>query len=337
MRIKLLLIIHVLLFSKITFAQDVHFSQFYSQPMYLNPALTGSSEKSRLGISYRNQWPNIPNTYISQAVSFDQHLPGINSGIGLMVIKDAAGAGELGYTNVAGAYSYQAQFSESIGARAGVSVGYTNKSVDFSRLLFNDQISRGGGVTFETDPGIKVQYLDISFGSMIFSENFWIGLSGHHLNQPDQSLLDGESPLPIKMGVQGGYKAKVNQYKAGREQSVSAAFSYAAQGNYDKLAVGAYFVREPLVTGVWYNGIPVFKSYEKGYTNNDAFTVLMGYQINNPNLRIGYSYDLTISKLVTNSGGAHEVSLIYEFDLRDHIRLSSGGSRRRSKVSCPSF
>ncbi len=337
MRIKLLLIIYVLLFLQNANAQDVHFSQFYSQPTYLNPALTGSSEQTRLGMSYRNQWPGIPNTYISQAVSFDQHLAGINSGIGLMVIRDVAGAGQLGYTNFAGSYSYQAQFSEYLGARAGVSVGYTDKSVDFSRLLFNDQISRGGGVTFETDPGIKVQYLDISFGSMIFSENFWVGVSGHHLNQPDQSLLDGESLLPVKLGVQGGYKAKVNQYRAGREQSVSAAFSYAAQGNYDKLSLGAYFVKEPLVTGVWYSGIPVFKSYEKGYTNNDAFTILMGYQINEPNLRIGYSYDLTISKLVTNSGGAHEVSLVYEFALSDHIRLGSGGSRRRSKVSCPSF
>ena len=41
------------------FAQDPIFTQFYSNPVYLNPAFTGSNKCPRIVSNYRNQWPSF--------------------------------------------------------------------------------------------------------------------------------------------------------------------------------------------------------------------------------------------------------------------------------------
>ena len=66
-----------------------------------------------------------------------------------------------------------------------------------------------------------------------------------------------------------------------------------------------------MVIGLWYRGLPLLKSNEYNYLNHDAIAILVGYEINN--VKIGYSYDLTVSKFSPNSGGAHELSLTMEF------------------------
>jgi hypothetical protein len=62
--------------------------------------------------------------------------------------------------------------------------------------------------------------------------------------------------------------------------------------------------------------------------NQDAVIVLLAY--NYGPYRFGYSYDITISGLGLQSGGAHEISIIYEFNQRFNIRL--GG--RRPAIPC---
>ncbi|MFM7667320.1 MAG: type IX secretion system membrane protein PorP/SprF, partial [Bacteroidota bacterium] len=40
-------------------AQDPTFTQFYANPVYLNPALAGSHGCPRLASNYRNEWPQL--------------------------------------------------------------------------------------------------------------------------------------------------------------------------------------------------------------------------------------------------------------------------------------
>ncbi|MEZ4739977.1 MAG: type IX secretion system membrane protein PorP/SprF [Flavobacteriales bacterium] len=83
---------------------------------------------------------------------------------------------------------------------------------------------------------------------------------------------------------------------------------------------------EPFFAGLWYRGLPVFKKYALGYMNNDAIAVLVGTIIED--LRIGYSYDITISRLATAGGGAHGITIGYELVQRHKKRAatSSGAS-----------
>jgi type IX secretion system PorP/SprF family membrane protein len=53
-------------------AQDPHFSQFFSSPLTLNPALTGKFDGNfRIAGNYRDQWPAISKTFVTSTFSID--------------------------------------------------------------------------------------------------------------------------------------------------------------------------------------------------------------------------------------------------------------------------
>ncbi len=101
------------------------------------------------------------------------------------------------------------------------------------------------------------------------------------------------------------------------------------QGDFDQFDAGLYYTHEPLVVGVWYRGLP-FKPLE-GVNNHESAIFLLGFT--KDNLNIGYSFDYTISKLGINSGGAHEVSISYEFSLADPRKPP----RNVRRIPCPKF
>ena len=69
-------------------AQDQQFTQFYAAPTAVNPAFAGASVQSRVSMQYRNQWAGIPGGFNAGNITFDQFMPNINSGIGMLVSYD---------------------------------------------------------------------------------------------------------------------------------------------------------------------------------------------------------------------------------------------------------
>ena len=63
-----------ILFCKAGLSQDAGFSQFYANPIYLNPALTGNRSNPTLSLNYRNQWPSLQSSFTTYAASWDQHF-----------------------------------------------------------------------------------------------------------------------------------------------------------------------------------------------------------------------------------------------------------------------
>ncbi|MBM3426354.1 MAG: type IX secretion system membrane protein PorP/SprF [Bacteroidetes bacterium] len=66
-------------------AQDFQFSQFYAAPLYLNPALTGISQETRMGTVYRNQWPGLDYQFTAFTAYVDHYSFDQKSGVGLSV------------------------------------------------------------------------------------------------------------------------------------------------------------------------------------------------------------------------------------------------------------
>jgi type IX secretion system PorP/SprF family membrane protein len=304
-------------------AQDAHFTQFYATPTYLNPAFAGTTVQSRLGMIYRNQWPSIPGAFVTYNVAFDHYLSDLNSGIGLIVLNDRAGSGALRYTSATLQYAYEIELKRKVFIRPALQVGYVTHAVDYSKLVFGDQLARGGTVgTYEYLDGRSVSYADMGTGVLFYTPKLWLGMSLDHLNEPNQSLLLRESALPRKFSMHGGYRFAIRTAVIkDHPQSIVAAFNYRSQADYDQLDLGAYFEREPFFAGLWYRGIPLLKAYQQGYQNNDAVAILLGVSINE--MRIGYSYDLTISRLAGYTAGSHEISLVFEMaDRRKKKALS---------------
>lgn len=314
-------------------AQDPHFTQFYAAPTYLSPAFAGTTVQNRFALQFRDQWPAIPGAFVTYAFAADQYLAGLNSGIGILAMRDQAGSGALRSTTVAVQYAYEIRLKHKTYLRPALQLGYANRAVDYSKLVFNDQLARGGDVaTYEHYDGKKKGYSDIGTGLLFFTPQMWFGAAIQHLNSPNQSLLEGESRLPPQFNLHGGYRHKLRQGGMVRKipQSIVAAFNYRAQAKFDQLDIGAYYEREPVFAGVWYRGLPV-KSYQPGYQNNDAIAVVAGFKVGD--WRFGYSYDITISRLAINSGGAHEVTTVFEFaDQRKKKSMA-----RRRVVPCAKF
>lgn len=313
--------------------QDAQFTQFYALPTALSPGFAGTGLQTRAGLAVRDQWPAFPGAFVSANFAVDHYMPGVNSGVGLLVSHDRAGSGALRYSSITGQYAYEIELKRKVFLRPALQIGWASHAVDYSRLVFGDQLARGGTTgTYEYLDGTSVNYADFGAGMLFFTPRYWAGIGLHHLNRPNQSLLGGEARMPIKFSLHGGWRTTLRTPVIREHpKSLVLAFNYKAQEKYDQLDVGGYFEREPFYAGLWYRGIPLLKRYAPGYGNRDALAVLAGVIAGD--LRIGYSYDLTVSRLAGHSGGAHEVTLGYEVASRGKKRSMS----RRRVVPCAKF
>ncbi len=311
-------------------AQDPQFTQFYAAPMYLNPAFTGVTYEHRFVANYRNQWPGISKTYQTYMASYDYNMSDINSGIGINVMQDRAGTAGLTHTQFGVNYAYHFKISKFSEIRMGANLSYNMVRLDFNKLRFNDQITTGSSTSLEAANYEALNYMDFAAGALLNSTEYWLGFSAKHLTQPNSSLTGDRVPLPITTSLHGGYRFIIEQKSKELKRYVSPAFNYRHEQKYDQLDIGVYYYHSPLNVGLWYRGLPL-KKYAPTYTSSESIAVLIGFDLTDYNLRMGYSYDLTISKLgVANSMGAHEVSLIYEIAKKKK-------RNKRVLVSCPKF
>src|SRR5690606_30517442 len=288
-------------------AQDPQFSQFYAAPLYLNPALAGSTNQARAGINYRNQWPAIDANFTTMSVFADYFIEDINSGVGIILTRDEEGLAGLRSLSIGLQYSYELQLTEYLGFRPGVQLGLYNRDVNFHRLTFGDQFDPATG-QFINQPSAEQfntnfskTFFDIPVGGVFFTRSAWLGVSAIHLNRPNPSIIDERSPLPAKLSFHGGLKFYMRPgvvgsgvYARDAERSIAPAIQYRHQGHFDQMDLGLYFTFEPLVLGTWYRGVP-FKNID-GIINNESVVLLLGFtQIGARDaINIGYSYDFTV-------------------------------------------
>ncbi len=318
-------------------AQDPEFSQYYAAPLYLNPAFAGTTFDHRFMANYRNQWPTIAQGYVTSAFSYDYNLLQYNSGVGFMAVLDKAGSAGLKSNLFNFLYSYRLHVANKWVIAAGLNFGYAFRSIDFSKLLFGDQLQfDADGHAPSDDPTLynlgMAHYFDFKAGMLAYNKSFWFGFAANHLNRPNRSLVNEESTLPIKITVHGGVRIPLyrGRFKNEHESVFSPSFVYKRQGNFDQLDIGASFLYDPISFGVWYRGIPILQNV-KDNISQDAVVAILGFQFEK--VEVSYSYDFTVSELGPISGGAHEISLKYKLAINMH----SKSKRKEKLIPCPTF
>lgn len=309
-----------------TWGQDPQFTQFYSVPLYLGPSFAGATQQHRLSTTFRRQWTAIPGGYGTYVIAYDHYFAKYNSGLGLLLMQDQAGSGRLGnkYSNLS--YSYDFILLNTIHVRPGLSFIYSMYGVDFSRLYFGDQIIKGtkSPTSIETNPTKEIRgNIDGAFSSLIYTEKMWFGLTIDHLLQPNISFYGEKSLTPLRYTFYGGAKlVSKGRLLKPVDESISLAYQYRVQGAYKQLDIGLYWFQNPLVFGFWYRGLPLINS-----NRGDAVAFLLGLKMYQ--FSVAYSFDFTVSNLINSTSGAHEVSLIFEFQTKR--------KKKYHAIPCPEF
>jgi type IX secretion system PorP/SprF family membrane protein len=321
--IKIYIWIILLVMSK-AWAQDPQFSQYYANPIYTNPAFAGGSNVGRMGLNYRSQWPNIAGTFRTFSASYDEHFDAISGGIGVIATADEAGLGTLRSVSVSGIYSYQIILSKNLTMRAGIQAGFNQKSIDFSKLTFLDQIKTQQGIvgaTGEVPIASNVYYPNFAAGAVIYSTGFYAGFAMHNLNQPKQGFYGSDdSKIAFRYTAHGGLVIPV---KKNRDPKKTTNFYptvlYMQQATTSQINLGAYYNQGPVVFGMY---------FRQTRENPDALIFLLG--LRTQKVKIGFSYDAVLSNVRFGARQSYEVSLGFELKKRVH-------QKKVRSIRCPEF
>ncbi len=326
-RILYLFLLSFIIFQD-SFGQDPTFSQFYANKLYLAPSFAGATEEYRFAMNYRNQWPAVPGVFHTYSISFEKAMPNFNSGIGVLATYDVAGSGDLSTTNIGLLYSYDFNINKEWHIRPGVNFKFYYLGLDINKLIFNSQITGSGTSPSVTPPPFdNIADVDFSTSALVYNQSIWAGFTLDHLLAPKTSFYGDDATIPVKLNLFGGVQLlKKTRLRLKTQEVLSVAMNFQKQGKFYQSDLGIYYYKDPLIFGLWYRGIPLATSQA-----GDALIGLIG--IKTSAFHIGYSYDFTVSNLIGSTGGAHEVSLIYEFNT-----LSVGAQRKRFKaIPCPEF
>ena len=312
-------------------AQDVGFSQFYANPLYLNPAFAGSKVAPRIALSYRAQWPGLVSAFSTVSASYDQYVNDMHGGIGAILLSDRQGDhGMLNTNMLAAMYSFRFQLHEDIFVNLALQAGVVNMNLNWDPNIMRwpDQIDANCGwinLTSATPPDNRSKfYPDFAAGAMIYGPAWYAGFAAHHLNQPSQGFY-AEDRVPMKFTANAG--GLINLSEERRRQSslglgtpvISPNFIYQYQGGFHYFNYGLYLDWMPFLVGAW---------FRHSTTNVDAFIFMVGAQ--HDHFKVGYSYDVTLSEMGNSTLGSHELTV--------GILLPVPEQKHKIKaIRCPSF
>lgn len=270
------------------------YSQYAFDRLIINPAYAGSSNIISGTLTYKNKLLGIKGAPETQVFSLHAPIQSKFMGVGIKVIHDKIGVTDQ--TGVTVVYSYHLGFANGK-LSLGIEGGILNYTLDFANLKRSDQNDNAIPFTKES-----VIVPEVAFGIYYHSEKMYFGGSAYNLIS---SKLD-------KTGYDRSPIAKLSQH-------------YFILNGY-KIKMGESFHLEPSWLLKYVAGAPVqldlnlnaiYKemiSLGVSYRTGDATVFMLQYSFKGQ-VRIGYAYDYTISKLSSYSAGSHEIMLNYTFKL----------------------
>lgn len=334
-KMKLFLLAVLVVWGSRSYAQDLHFSQYFNSPLLVNPANTGFNPDYdfRVGGNYRNQWQADPsNPYKTMSLwgdtkLFTDRFENGWVGVGASLLKDVAGGGSLSATSGFATVAYHQMIGYNSLLSGGFGLGFVNKRIDVSKLTSDNQWN---GRFFDANIPSNEPYayssatfLDLQMGlnfAYFASDRVYFnaGVSIMHINTPRESFF---APSVSDARVPRRFTAFVNSnIKVQDEWIVNPNIYISKMGNAWETVLGFNANRD--LTG---NGVSqlILGLY---YRNKDALIPMLGYQVND--LKFTINYDATTSSLSSMNGtrGAYEISIV-----KSGVFPSSAGKA----VRCP--
>jgi type IX secretion system PorP/SprF family membrane protein len=316
-------------------AQDAHFTQYFTSPLTLNPAMTGLvPEDLRFAGNYRTQWSTVSaNPYTTATLSYDMavlkgKLPeGDALGIGVMGMYDKAGSGGLQNTTVGLSLAYHKAFGYdrlhhlSFGFQGNL----VQKNLNFAKLTFQDMYDAGLGTlsmpTGENFKNADLTYPDYNLGVMYSGKmadhvTGYMGYSYYHLTQPVETFLGNNNHTihARHTGYLGG------SFEMNPNTVLYASALYQSQASATEVLLG---------TAV---GFVLNPGHDEEFQRNTIFYLGGWYRYGDAvapyiaiewtKMRIGLTYDVNVSTFTpaTSGMGAYEISMLFFGRINKHER-----------------
>jgi type IX secretion system PorP/SprF family membrane protein len=321
------------------FGQDAHYSQFYANPLYINPAFSGTANCPRFNLNFRDQWPSIPGNFLNFSASYDQHIHSIYSGIGAIVSADIEGGGILQTYNAGAIYNFRVQAARQLNFQFALQGGFLGTSLNWNKLeCASDKLGNWAQNDFpkDLDNGLVKSQFDAAFGFVGYMPFLYFGMAIHHLFPIQKSFFNTSATkyktewVP-KWTAHIGGKITLKQ-KIKDEESFGDLFLYpnlifTSQGNFSFLHEGMYLKIYPFTIGGW---------LRHNFKNVDAFIFSCGLEYKS--FRFGYSYDFNLTQL-ERTGGSHEVSLQFIIPCDNELskKIQQKRKYRTSSIDCPCY
>lgn len=312
-------------------AQDPHFSQYYANPLYLNPAMTGLDADVYFGLNYRSQWKSLDIPFEIAQFSLVYPLMERGSqfkhrgGLGMSVYREMAGEANNFKTTsftISGAYNLFLKADASQMISVGIQGGFISKQIDFNNLTWGSQYDPFIGFDANIAPSLAlgnerttfpvihagvVWYFDQRKRRLRSGVSGFLGFAASNLNRPNESLLGEQgtdSPLPTLYKAHGGLNFSIS-----RQLTISPNVLYMTQHNSQQINTGVYLTYQVVGPKARGNGLKM--QLGTWYRFEDAVIVSLGLMTRN--MGFGFSYDFNNSTLrqFTGGAGAVEASISY--------------------------
>lgn len=279
--------------------QDAQYSMYRFNGLYINPAYAGSHDVLSTNAIYRNQWLKMKGS--PQTASIAAHSPFKNErlALGAIYTYDQIGVTKTNSFNASFAYRIPIGKKKKVKLSLGISAGFTHYSANFNNVATTDA----------NDPNFagnnQSRWLpNVGVGMYFYSDRFFAGVALPHillnrLNGP-MSVFETSPDIARQyyhLLVTGGYV-----FNLGKKVKFIPSFllKYVPVHAPVTFDFNATFV---FVDRLWLGA---------AYRFNDSYNFMAAVNITRQ-LRLGYTYDLTVSPLRGYTGGTHEVALSFDF------------------------
>ena len=321
-----------------SFAQDIHFSQFYQTPLLLNPALTGNfNGDQRVIVNHKDQWKTMSSSsssaYRTSFLSFDMGVmkkkwKSAYIGTGLTVYSDKAGDTQLGTTQANLSASAIVYVASNHILSLGLQGGFAQRSINNSKMQWGNQFNSNTGGFDPSLPGEANKIEPFTFGdfstglswsygseaSSLFANNEFkanAGVALFHVNKPAQKFNTYEQvdKMYSKLVAHAGMHIGIGKTNF----AVQPSMFYMQQGPQKEINFGA-FVRYQLRAESKYTGAFKETAVSIGGYSRAKDAVIPSILVEYSSFALGFSYDMNVLsdlKTVSNKKGGFEVSLKY--------------------------
>lgn len=302
---------------------DPHFTQNYTYPMYINPAMVGQSDGDyRISAIYRSQWSAIGNPYRTTGLSADASTNN-NLALGVNILNQSAGDGGFNYFNAYASVAYTGiRFGKNENHHIifAMQAGVLNRRVDQTKFKWGEQWNpitgyNASNATTESFSKTSATSLDIGTGVLYYDAsadkkyNIFGGASFYHINKPADPIVSTQSTelntIPLRYTLNGGVSVNLTE-----GTNIIPNILYNRQGNAKELILGLYaqkMVNEE--TTIMAGGY---------YRYKDAIAPYIG--VDYKNFLVGVSYDVNTSKLGAMTRNVNSFELTFSYIMRKETR-----------------